>query len=216
MIYLIGMGPGNLDNLTMEAVDILKHSTKVVSFGRIGTTAESLNRNVIKVKSISEIGSILENLEKENKKQNDSIVISVLASGDPCFYGILEFLKKQRIEIARVIPGVSSIQYMMAELQMSWHNANLLSFHGREEERGEKIKKILKSPLSIILTDKKNTPSVISKELHDKNMTGTLYAGFDLSYPEEQIIKADIGEEIEHESALAVVVVERGEKHEMD
>ena len=108
-----------------------------------------------------------------------------------------------------MIPGVSSIQYMMAKLQMSWHNANLVSFHGREEERKEKIQKILNSDLSIILTDKKNTPSVISRELYEKNMNGMIYAGFDLSYPEEQIIEAEIGKDILHESVLAVVVVEK-------
>ena len=209
MIYLIGMGPGNLDNLTVEAVDILKFSTRVVSFGRIGRAAENLNPNIIKVKSITEISDVLEKLEKEEEQLNDSMVISILASGDPCFYGILEFLKKQQIEISRVIPGVSSIQYMMAKLQMSWHNANLVSFHGREEEREEKIQKILKSELSIILTDKKNTPSVISRELYEKNMNGTIYAGFDLSYPEEQIIEVEIGSEIVHESILAVVAVQR-------
>ena len=209
MIYLIGMGPGNLDNLTVEAVDILKFSTRVVSFGRIGTAAENLNPNIIKVKSITEISDVLEKLEKEEELLNDSMVISILASGDPCFYGILEFLKKQQIEISRVIPGVSSIQYMMAKLQMSWHNANLVSFHGREEEREEKIQKILNSDLSIILTDKKNTPSVISRELYEKNMNGKIYAGFDLSYPEERIIEVEIGSEIVHESILAVVVVQR-------
>lgn len=204
MIYLIGMGPGNLENTTVEALDILKKSSYSISFGRIGLSAENSVENIIKIKTITEIKDVLDKL-KENI--SDKEVISILASGDPCFYGILEYLKKLDIDIERVIPGVSSIQYMMATLQMSWHSANLLSFHGREEDKEEKINSILNSEISIILTDKKNTPNSISHTLYDRGMKGIIYAGFELSYEDEEIIKADIGEEIKNKSSLAVVVV---------
>ena len=205
MIYLIGMGPGSVENLTLEAVDILKNSSSVISFGRIGETAEALGLEVQKVSRIAEVKEIL----KRNQLDKDETQkISILASGDPCFYGILEYLKREQIDISRVIPGVSSIQYMMSKLQISWHNANLVSFHGREEEREEKIKSIVDSSLSIMLTDKKNTPDSISKLLKVRKMNGTVYAGFDLSYKEEEIIKVDIGEEIVDKSSLAVVVIE--------
>ncbi|NLN21458.1 MAG: precorrin-6y C5,15-methyltransferase (decarboxylating) subunit CbiE, partial [Syntrophomonadaceae bacterium] len=41
---------------------------------------------------------------------------------------------------------------------------------------------------------------------------GCIYAGFDLSYPEEKYVVRRIGEDIENHSSLSVVVVE----HEMD
>lgn len=206
MIYLIGMGPGNIGNLTLETVDILKKSSDIISFGRIGDTSESLGLEVKKVSRIAEIKDIL----TSKQSLNDEVkIISILASGDPCFYGILEYLKREKIEIARIIPGISSIQYMMSKLQMSWHNANLLSFHGREEEREEKINSIIASSLSIMLTDKKNTPNTISKLLKARGMDGVMYAGFDLSYPEEDIIKVNIGETIVDKSSLAVVVIEK-------
>ncbi len=209
MIYLIGMGPGNVDNLTLEAVDTLKSSSRIISFGRIGETAEALGLEVQKVSRVAEIKDVIEStmLNKDEWEK-----ISILASGDPCFYGILEYLKREQIEIDRVIPGVSSIQYMMSKLQISWHNANLVSFHGREEEREEKIKSIISSPLSIILTDKKNTPNDISKILKARKMNANIYAGFDLSYSDEEIIKADIGEKIADKGSLAVVVVESKER----
>ena len=205
MIYLIGMGPGNKDNLTIEALNILKDSSSIIAFGRIGETAEELGLKVKKVARIAEIKDVLENNQQD---KNENQKISILASGDPCFYGILEYLKREQIDITRVIPGVSSIQYMMSKLQISWHNANLVSFHGREEEREEKIQSIITSPLSIILTDKTNTPNDISKLLEDRNMQGKIYAGFDLSYIDEKIVQVDIGEDIIHKSSLAVVVVQ--------
>lgn len=209
MIYLIGMGPGNKENLTIEALNILKDSSSIISFGRIGETAEELGLKVEKVSRIAEIKDVLENKQRD---KSENLKISILASGDPCFYGILEYLKREQINITRVIPGVSSIQYMMSKLQISWHNANLVSFHGREEEREEKIQSIITSPLSLILTDKNNTPNDISKLLKDRKMHGKLYAGFDLSYNDEEIIKVDIGEDIINKSSLAVVVVESEER----
>ena len=205
MIYLIGMGPGNIKNLTVEAVDILKSSSRIISFGRIGETAEELGLEVEKVSRIAEIKDML---IRENESTEDKKTISILASGDPGFYGILEYLKREEIGIVKVIPGVSSIQYMMAKLQKSWHGANLLSFHGREEEREEKILKIIASPMSIILTDSKNNPDCISKTLYARGGRGSMYAGFNLSYEDELIVKVNIGDEINHESPLAVVLLE--------
>lgn len=209
MIYLIGMGPGNKENLTIEALDILKDSSRLISFGRIGETAQELGLQVQKVSRIAEIKEVLKNNQQGEDKD---IKISILASGDPCFYGILEYLKREQIDINRVIPGVSSIQYMMSKLQISWHNANLVSFHGREEEREEKIQRIIISPLSIILTDKTNTPDNISKLLKSRNMQGKIYAGFDLSYSDEEIVEVDIGKDIINKSSLAVVVIESEER----
>ena len=87
-----------------------------------------------------------------------------------------------------------------------------MSFHGREEEREEKIQRIIISPLSIILTDKTNTPDNISKLLKSRNMQGKIYAGFDLSYSDEEIVEVDIGKDIINKSSLAVVVIESEER----
>lgn len=208
LIYLVGMGPGNIKNLTLEVVEILENADKIISFGRIGDVAESFNKNIIKVKSLMEIENLVDKEEILNKVNCDEN-IAILASGDPCFYGILEYLKRKEIAIDRVVPGVSSIQYMMAKLQKSWHGANLVSFHGREEEREEKILKILEEPMSIILTDSKNNPSFISQLLYERGVRGKIYVGYNLSYEDENIITADVGDDINEESTLAVVLVDK-------
>lgn len=208
LIYLVGMGPGSIKNLTLEAVEILKTADRVISFGRIGDVAENFNKNIIKVKSLMEIENLLDKEGILNNKTNCDESIAILASGDPCFYGILEYLKRKEITIDRVISGVSSVQYMMAKLQKSWHGANLVSFHGREEEKEEKILKIIESSMSIILTDSKNTPDYISKLLYERGVRGSIYAGLNLSYEDEEIVIADVGKEISSKSTLAVVLVE--------
>jgi len=132
----------------------------------------------------------------------------ILASGDPCFYGILDFLQKQGINIDEVVPGLSSIQYMMAKLKKSWHDAALISFHGREAG----LQSIKEYKTAIILADSKHTPGYISCCLRDNGLKGKIYAGFNLSYDDERIAEKRIGEEIEDISTLALVVIE----NEMD
>ena len=132
----------------------------------------------------------------------------ILASGDPCFYGIIEYLKKHNIYIENIMPGISSFQYMMGKLGISWQGANLISLHGRDKG----LESVREHKLSIILTDSKNTPSYISNEIYNLGIRGKIYVGFNLSYEEEVIVKAYIGDKIDNISSLAVVVVE----NEMD
>ncbi len=96
----------------------------------------------------------------------------------------------------------------MAKLGKSWQESKFLSLHGRTEG----LEKVKNSPLTIILTDKINTPNKISKELKALGVRGKIIAGFNLSYDNEKIIEKNIGEEIEDISSLGVVIVE----HEMD
>lgn len=198
MIYVIGMGPGNLKYLTLEALEKIKSTPKILAFGRISKTAKQITKNVVEVNRVEEI---LAHISKDEE-------IAILASGDPCFYGIVDFLKTKKIQVGEVIPGLSSFQYMMAKLQKNWNEAVFVSFHGREGN----IEKIIHNRLSIILTDSKNTPMTISTSLKERNMKGKIYVGFNLSYDNEEILQKRIGEHIENISSLAMVVVE----NEMD
>jgi cobalt-precorrin-7 (C5)-methyltransferase len=198
MITVIGMGPGNIKYLTTDAVEVIQQAEHVIAFGRIAETAEQIRTPVVRVKRVEEILTYLQ--------QNRNTAI--LASGDPCFYGIAEYLKKQGLRIDKIIPGLSSFQYMMAVLQKSWQHAKFISLHGRDED----IEHVKNYPLTVILTDKKNRPHSISKRLQQFGVTGRLYVGYNLSYEDECILIKNIGDDIEECGAISVVIVE----HEMD
>lgn len=198
MICVIGMGPGAIRYLTMEAVEKIKACPKVIAFGRISQHAKDLKSDIITVHRVSEL------IEQIGDGQDTAI----LASGDPCFYGILEYLKKQNIEVHEVVPGISSFQYMMAKLRKSWHNTQLISLHGREEG----LETVMASRASVILTDDQYTPDFLSNLLYEKGLRGRIYAGFNLSYEDEKIVIKNIGEHVPHHSSLAVVMIE----NEMD
>ncbi len=193
MIYLVGMGPGGEKQLTGEAIEILQTADRLIAFGRIAETAEKFSNAVVRIDK-------LEDVEKNLTEGTNA----VLASGDACFYGILDFLKKSKVEIDLVIPGISSIQLMMCRIHKSWHNATFFSFHGKDDD----YDRILDSSLSIVLTDGKTTPNMISKRLFEKGARGYFYVGYNLSYSNEIILFNEIGGEVGHRSDLSVTVVE--------
>lgn len=193
MIRVIGTGPGNIKYLTAEACEIIKSSPRIAAFGRISKLAEQLGAKVIKIKRVEDIMDVISEHES----------LDILASGDPCFFGITEYLKRKGIEIDEVVPGLTSFQYMMAKLGKSWENAQFVSLHGREDYIS-----CVAAGTIVILTDRLSAPSKISSELCSKGFSGRIYAGFNLSYPDEKIVVKSIGEDIENYSDLSVVVAE--------
>ena len=194
MIYLVGMGPGHIDYLTRDAIEVVTSVDRCIAFGRISETARQITRNVTTVNKLDEV-------VKHLKGKGD---IAILASGDACFYGILDFLQGRQIAISQIVPGITSFQYMMSRLQISWQGAMFFSLHGRKQNYYD----ILNNGLSVILTDKHNTPELISKKLFELGGKGKIYVGYDLSYETEIIVEKELGEPIPDISNLATIVVE--------
>lgn len=90
--------------------------------------------------------------------------VAVLASGDPLFYGIgrrlIETFGPQNV---LVYPAVSSVQHTFARFGISWENASFISLHGRP--MAQSLARILMQPLSAVLTDQRNRPENIAREI---------------------------------------------------
>lgn len=98
---------------------------------------------------------------------NQSVV--VLASGDPCCFGIGPLLSERLgRDAVRIIPGVSSVQLLFARLGEPWQGARILSAHGRPID--PLIGGALSAHRAAILTDETNTPSVIAAALREAGM----------------------------------------------
>lgn len=194
MLTVAGVGPGNPRYLTVDVVEKIKEAETIIAFGRVGHSIRTIRDDYIEVNRVDQVIEILD-------KDRD---ILLLASGDPNFFGIVDFLKRKGVKVDRVLPGLSSFQYMMNKLQKPWQECIFVSLHGRDHD----LEDILGHKLIIILIDKINSPSYISKELDKLGMKGRMYVGFNLSYDDEKIIRANIGDEIEDYSSLGVVVIE--------
>lgn len=194
MLVVAGVGPGNREYLTGLVEKKIRKTEYILAFGRVGESLKDIRSDIITVTRVDEL---LEFIREDRD-------ILLLASGDPNFYGIVNFLKNKGIAIKEVLPGISSFQYMMAKLQKSWQDAKFLSLHGRRED----LSKVKAYKRSIILIDKDNMPSSISRRLYELGINGTIYVGFNLSYDNEKIIRKKIGDKIEDVSSLGVVVIE--------
>lgn len=199
MVYVVGIGPGAREYILPKAIEVLNESEFIVGFSRAIDSLEFISGNKIKINSLKEIIKFLN--ESEDKK------ISIVASGDPTFFGIGEYIKKNYIGQIKVIPGISSFQYLTCKLEKAWSNAYTGSLHGRKDEF---IKKVKENILTIWLTDNKNNPSEICKMLIINNIECTVIVGENLSYNDE-IITIDVPKNLLEKkfSDLSIVMVER-------
>jgi cobalt-precorrin-7 (C5)-methyltransferase len=198
MIYIVGLGPGSKEYLLIKAFEILKNSDLIIGFNRALKSIEFIDTPKLYAKDLKEILCLL--------KENEHEKIAIVASGDPCFYGILEYINKNFIGEFQVIPGISSFQYLMTKLNKSWQGSFLGSLHGREEAFIEKVKNYA---VSIWLTDKINSPEAICRRLYDEKLFVKLYIGENLSYNDEKISTGRPEELMNNTfSELSVVVIE--------
>ena len=111
MIYVIGIGPGNRDLMTQEAISAMEDAEVIVGY----KTYIKLVEDFIKDKEVVQNG-----MRKEVDRCQDAIDIAktgkkvaVISSGDAGIYGmaglILELVTKQGLDIpVKVVPGVTA------------------------------------------------------------------------------------------------------------
>ena len=200
MVYIVGLGPGNKDYILPKAIDTLKKSNVIIGFKRLINDLDFINTNKVV------ISSLRETLEYIQQNGQDNI-ISLVASGDPTFFGISEYIKKNYPGNIVVIPGISSFQYLTTKLNKSWNYAFTGSVHARNEDFIEKVKV---SKLSIWLTDNKNNSAFLCKLLNENNIECTVIIGEHLSYENERILQGKPIEFINEEvSDMAILIVEK-------
>ena len=199
VVKIIGLGPGAADYILPKAVKEMKSSDVLLGFQRAMASLEYIDTPKQTVESLKDLLSYIEN----NPKQ----IIGIVASGDPGFYGILDYIKNNITREIKVIPGISSFQYLMSKLKKSWQEAYVGSLHGREADFVNTIKTY---STSVWLTDKVQNPAYICKELLKQAEDYWVYVGENLSYPDEKITQGK-PEDLKDKSwaDLSLVVVEQ-------
>ena len=200
MLYTIGLGPGNKDYILPKAIDTLKKSDVIIGFKRLINDLDFIDTNKIVINSLRETLDYIQQNGQEN-------IISLVASGDPTFFAISEYIKKNYPGNIVVIPGISSFQYLTSKLNKSWSYAFTGSVHARNEDFIEKIKE---HKLSIWLTDNKNNSAFLCKMLNENNIECKVIIGEHLSYENERILQGKPIEFInEKVSDMAILIVEK-------
>lgn len=191
-IYIIGIGPGSSEYLTKKAIDTVKSSDCTVGSTRAIDLFDDVNN-----KLAFNVKDLLDKLEKGVDLAIEGNTVSILSTGDPGFSGVLNTVlriandknfPKEKIE---VIPGISSLQLAAARNHIQWDNANVMTFHGREN-----IEDILK-----VINNGKTTIALPSKKVRDMaqflldngvNENRQVVVCERLSYDDEKIVQSTL------------------------
>lgn len=191
-IYIIGIGPGSSEYLTKKAVDTVKTSDYTVGSTRAIDLFDDVNNKIA-----FNVKDLLDKLEKGVDLAIEGNTVSILSTGDPGFSGVLNTVlrianeKNFPEEKIEVIPGISSLQLAAARNHIQWDNANVMTFHGREN-----IEDILK-----VINNGKTTIALPSKKVRGMAQF-LLDNGVDehrevvvcerLSYDDEKIVRSTL------------------------
>lgn len=206
-IYIIGIGPGSSEYLTRKAIDTVEMSDYTVGSTRAIELFDDVQNTIP-----FNVKELLDTLEKGVKLAVDGNVVSILSTGDPGFSGVLNTVlrlsdengfSRQNIE---VIPGISSLQLAAARCHIQWDNANVMTFHGREN-----IEDILP-----VINNGKTTIALPSRKVKDMAQF-LLDNGVEsdrkvtvcerLSYPDEKIVTTTLDEIASSEFTYMCIIV---------
>ena len=206
-IYIIGIGPGSSEYLTKKAIDTVEMSDYTVGSTRaIDLFDDAPGKIAFNVKDL------LDKLEEGVKLAADGNTVSILSTGDPGFSGVLNTVLRLSDENnfpeenIEVIPGISSLQLAAAECHIQWDNANVMTFHGREN-----IEDILP-----VINNGKTTIALPSRKVRDMAQF-LLDNGVEadrkvtvcerLSYPDEKIVTTTLDEIADSEFTYMCIIV---------
>lgn len=196
-IYIIGVGLGNPDTMTIGAKKAIEESQALLGAPRL--LEGWPGKRCIPAIAPEKLVEALEALEADSA--------AVLFSGDVGFYSGAKKLYPllSRHEVV-TIPGVSSVQYLCAKCRLPWEDVRLISAHGRTHNA---LGEIRSHPWSFVLTGGAYRAEELCRELTQEGLgAAEVIVGENLSYPRERIVRgtAEILSR-EHFDSLASVLV---------
>lgn len=190
-IIVAGIGPGNPAYMVPEALAAIKAARVLVGGQR---ALDQFARGDGQQETMAIRGDIPAVMAFIREHLAASDVVAMV-SGDPGYYSLLDALRREfPLECIQVIPGISSVQLAFARLALPWHDASLLSFHGRVPETDT----LAYEPGRILglLTDGKYNSHTIPEVLMEQGWPpeAELAVCSRLSYEDEVILRTTLGQ----------------------
>jgi len=194
-LYIVGIG---FKPLEKKVIELLLKSSFIVISPRLHEVFkkyeiyDTVKEKIVEIKKLEDtLGFIKEHLLKSD--------ITLLASGDPLYFGIgvkaIEIFGEERVEI---YPDLSCLQKGLSLIKKNWHGIPTLSFHGRPFEPESFINMLFKHGKLAILTDTANSPDNIAKKmlsLNENFLKNLKFYIFErLGYEDEKVIIANLAE----------------------
>ncbi len=163
-VRVIGVGADGCASLSARALGAISSSQVLVGGERqLAFFPEFGGERVVLQNGI---GAALDLVERRAGEEN----VAILASGDPLFFGIgATVVKRLGTEHVEVIPQPSAVQWAFARVGLPWHDARLLSLHGRAREgfvtRLRRVSKVA------CFTDPEQSPPVLARHMIEHGET---------------------------------------------
>lgn len=193
-IILAGVGMGSKSTLTWEVRKAIEHADILLGSERM--IADYKPR--LEKKPYYTVGRILPYLKELQQKGmlSDEENVVILFSGDSGFYSGCQPLYqalKQEVENGRlratlqIMPGISSVSYLASYAGESYQDACICSLHGKEQKNlAEKIRQEKKTFL--LMSGGKDVNRIGELLLSAGLEDCTVVTGYQLSYPEQQVL----------------------------
>jgi len=196
MLTVVGIGPGATEYLTLQAHAAINEAQILVGgarqlalFADIGAATRLLD---------SDLDGLISWLRERLDKR-----VVVLASGDPLVYGIGKRLAANfPPEQLRIMPGISSIQYLCAKAAVDMNDLWITSSHGREPD----FNAIAAHQKVAMVTDQIIDPYAIAQAMLMRGLNPTLIIGENLSSADERIHRLPASD-VAQSYAMNVVVI---------
>lgn len=194
-IVLAGVGMGNEDSLTQAVQRMIAEADILLGAERMTAGYQPK----LEKKSLYKSDEIIPYLvEIQNQVWNtDCVKVVVLFSGDSGFYsGCQKLYHALQVEVIAgrldaklmILPGISSVAYLASCIGESYHDAEIYSMHGKEicNLPG----KISRASKTFLLMSGAKDINKLGKLLIEAGLEDcTVSVGYQLSYPEEQILE---------------------------
>lgn len=189
-VYLIGIGMGNPDTLTVGGLRAIRQSQLLVGARRMLDAVAPVAPSQPAPRMVEAVRA--DDVEAA-LRQSDAGVASVLFSGD---LGLYSGFSQVRGRLAgmdvEVVPGVSSLSYLCAKLGAPWQDAHIVSVHGCEANVVGAVQSHAKT---FILTGGATKAQDVCADLAAHDLAAVqIAAGERLSYPDERIVRGSAGD----------------------
>ncbi len=187
-VYIVGIGPGHPDWLTPVAKEVVAGCQVLI--GGVRNLALFPDWSGEKITIADNLDDICNFLAENHKSKR----IGVVVTGDPGLFSMLQTIRTRLPQCpVEVVPGISSLQYLAAKIQTSWHTWRIISLHGKDDAnlRSE----LIRHRQVCLFTGGKHTPEKICQELLRQGVTAArVIVGENLSDPRERIVQGTVQE----------------------
>ena len=183
-VYLIGVGMGNPDTMTAEALEAVRACPVLVGAPRL-LESWAQDHDCVPLIAGADIAEYI------GKQQEGPI--GVLLSGDTGFYSgakrLWTLLEDHEVV---TLPGISSLSYFCAKLHTDWQDVKIVSAHGRSHNV---VGEIQRNGRTFALTGGSTKVQDICRELTGRGLGDvTVSVGERLSYPDERVVTGTAAE----------------------